>query len=168
MRLDGRCLLPSNNGHSCAAPVFAVCRLQSKEALCCPLRVCSALIDQCEISPIATVIECLEHAPPLVIDVMSYTIVAKMADGSPRLKSDGVTVADWLQVCVCLYPCTHYRYGVVVLSVLSCSSQSFPGGLCFTQPGPPLVVHCCCSLLSCCAVNTGNGQILRSALPPSP
>ena len=43
-------------------------------------------------------IECLNHAPPLVIDVISYVVVAKMAEGSARLKSDGVTVADWLQV----------------------------------------------------------------------
>ena len=79
----------------------------AREALSCPLRVCAALIEQCEVSPIATVIECLSHMPPLVIDVLSYLIVAKMATGAPRLKSDGVTVADWLQAmakfCAALY-----------------------------------------------------------------
>ncbi len=71
---------------------------QARTALSSPLTVCSSLLEQSEISPVKAIVDCMEHMPPLTVDVMSYTLVARMSGGDPRLKPNGVTVQDWLQV----------------------------------------------------------------------
>jgi len=96
-------------------------RMLGKAAAGAPLAVVAAVVAQAEPYPnmIDPCVDALRYAGPLALDCLTFVLIDRLASsGRPKLKEDGVNIADWLAALASLAGTLCRRYDGVDVRAL--------------------------------------------------